>query len=165
MPGQLFSDAERRRLGGFPDRVSHEDLVTFYTLTRADRAAVNQCADDAGRLGFALQLGTLRYLGFCPDDLATAPAEVVRFLADQLKVAPEALSAYGRRRRPAPTTSSPSRTTWDTARRAPRSGSNWPAGCSTGPWSTTALCCSGSWRARSSPPTRSCGPASPSWSG
>ena len=97
MPGQLFNDAERRRLGGFPDRVSHEDLVTYYTLTKADRAAVNQCADDAGRLGFALQLGTLRYLGFCPDDLATAPAEVVRFLADQLKVAPEGLSAYGRR--------------------------------------------------------------------
>jgi Domain of unknown function (DUF4158) len=97
MPGQLFNDAERRRLGGFPDRVSHEDLVTFYTLTRSDRAQVNQCSDDAGRLGFALQLGTLRYLGFCPDDLVAAPAEVVRFLADQLKVAAEVLSAYGRR--------------------------------------------------------------------
>jgi hypothetical protein len=82
MPGQLFSDAERRRLGGFPDQVSHEDLVTYYTLTRADRAAAKQCADDAGRLGFALQLGTLRYLGFCPDDLAAAPGEIVRFLAD-----------------------------------------------------------------------------------
>ena len=63
MPGQLFTDAERGRLGGFPARVSHEDLVTFYTLTKSDRAAVNQCADDVGRLGFALQLGTLRYLG------------------------------------------------------------------------------------------------------
>ncbi|MDX2060920.1 MAG: DUF4158 domain-containing protein [Gemmatimonadales bacterium] len=97
MPGQLFSDAERRRLGGFPDRVSREDLVAFYTLTRSDRAAVNRCADDAGRLGFALQLGTLRFLGFCPDDLATAPGEVVRFLADQLKVPPEGLRDYGRR--------------------------------------------------------------------
>ena len=54
MPGQLFTDAERRRLGGFPDRVSHEDLVTYYTLTRSDRAEVNQCAaDDADRLGYA----------------------------------------------------------------------------------------------------------------
>jgi hypothetical protein len=97
MPGQLFTDVERRRLGGFPDRVSHEDLVTFYTLTRSDRAVVNQCADDTGRLGFALQLGPLRYLGFCPDDLGAAPAEVVHFLADQLKVPPEGLSAYGRR--------------------------------------------------------------------
>jgi hypothetical protein len=97
MPGQLFNDAERTRLGGFPAQVSHEDLVTFYSLTRTDRAEVNKCADDAGRLGFALQLGTLRYLGFCPDDLGAAPATVVRFLADQLKVAPEVLSAYGRR--------------------------------------------------------------------
>ena len=97
MPGQLFSDAEPRRLTGFPDRLSPEDLVAYYTLTKTDRAAVNRCGDDTGRLGFALQLGTLRYLGFCPDDLATAPPEVVRFLADQLKVAPEGLSAYGRR--------------------------------------------------------------------
>ncbi len=97
MPGQLFTDAERRRLGGFPAQVSHEDLVTYYTLTRSDRAAVDQCADDVGRLGFALQLGTLRYLGFCPDDLAAAPGEIVRFLADQLKVPPEGLLAYGRR--------------------------------------------------------------------
>ncbi len=97
MPGQRFSDAERRRLGGFPAQVSHEDLVTYYTLTRSDRAKVNQYPDDAGRLGFALQLGTLRYLGFCPDDLGAAPAEMVRFLAEQLKVPPEGLSVYGRR--------------------------------------------------------------------
>ncbi len=97
MPGQLFTDAERRRLGGFPNPVSRVDLVTFYTLTGSDRAAVNRCADHAGRLGFALQLGTLRYLGFCPADLAAAPGEVVRFLADQLKVPPEGLPAYGRR--------------------------------------------------------------------
>jgi integrase/recombinase XerD len=42
---------------------------------------------------FALQLGTLRYLGFCPGDRISAPAEVIRSLADQLKVAPEVLSA------------------------------------------------------------------------
>lgn len=71
--------------------------MTFYTLTGSDRAAVNRCADDAGRLGFALQLGTLRYMGFCPDDLAAAPGEVVLFLADQLRVPPEGLPAYGRR--------------------------------------------------------------------
>jgi len=74
MPGQLFTDAERRRLGGFPAQVSHEDLVTYYTLTRSDRGQVNQYADEASRLGFALQLGTLRYLGFCPDDLGLAPS-------------------------------------------------------------------------------------------
>ena len=97
MPGQLFNDAERKRLGGYPPQVRREDLVTFYTLTRADKAQVNRCIDAAGRLGFALQLGTLRHLGFCPDDLASAPLEVVRFLAEQLRVDPDALSAYGQR--------------------------------------------------------------------
>ena len=57
MPGQLFTDAERRRLGGFPALVSHEDLVTYYTLTRSDRAKVNQCADDAGPLACPPFLG------------------------------------------------------------------------------------------------------------
>jgi hypothetical protein len=74
MPGQLFTDAERRRLGGFSAQVSHEDLVTYYTLTRSHRVQANQDADGASRLGFALQLGTLRYLGFCPDDLGSAPS-------------------------------------------------------------------------------------------
>ena len=97
MPGQLFNDAERGRLAGYPTQVPQEDLVTFYTLTRADKAQVNRCTDAAGRLGFALQLGALRHLGFCPDDLTSAPPEVVRFLADQLKVDPRALSAYGQR--------------------------------------------------------------------
>ena len=97
MPGQLFNDAERRRLGRYPPQVAQEDLVTFYTLTRADKAQVNRCTDAAGRLGFALQLGTLRHLGFCPDDLASAPPEVVRFLAEQLRVDPDAFSAYGQR--------------------------------------------------------------------
>ena len=89
MPGQLFTDAERRRLGGFPARVIHEGLMAFYTLTRSDEAAFTRCIDDAGRLGFALQLRILRYLGFCPDDLAAAPGEVVRFLAGHLEVPPE----------------------------------------------------------------------------
>ena len=51
----------------------------------------------ANRLGFALQLGTLRFLGFCPDDLSTAPEAVVAFVAQQLDVAPGELARYGRR--------------------------------------------------------------------
>ena len=41
--------------------------------------------------------GTLRYLGFCPDNLAAAPATVVTNLADQLQVNPTVLADYGRR--------------------------------------------------------------------
>ncbi len=36
------------------------------------------------RIGFALQLGSLRYLGFCPDDLSSTPSNVIDYLSNQL---------------------------------------------------------------------------------
>jgi hypothetical protein len=39
----------------------------------------------------------LRYLGFTPDDLSTAPWAVVVYVARQLGVSPEAIHAYGQR--------------------------------------------------------------------
>jgi len=54
---------------------------------------------DANRLGWALQLCGLRMLGFCPDDMTSAPAVAVRFLARQLDVDPGSLGSYGVRAR------------------------------------------------------------------
>ena len=48
----------------------------------------------ANRLGLALQLCALRYLGFVPPDLSVAPQPAVRFVADQLEVSPKALQGY-----------------------------------------------------------------------
>jgi hypothetical protein len=44
-----------------------------------------------------LQLGALRYLGFSPDDLTTAPEVLVAFVAEQLGVAPSELARCARR--------------------------------------------------------------------
>ena len=151
MPGQLFNDAGRRRLGGYPPQVPQEDLVTFYTLTRADRAEVNRCTDAASRLGFALQLGALRHLGFCPDDPTSAPPKSSASRPISSRSIPGRYPPTASGHRLAPITSSPSRPTWASASRTPRSGSDWPGGCSTGPWSTTAPCCSGSWPRRVAP--------------
>ncbi len=48
-----------------------------------------------GRNGLALQLSTLPWLGFVPDDLSSPPAAAVRRLAAQLGVEPDALASYG----------------------------------------------------------------------
>ena len=75
MPGQLFNDAERKRLGGLSDRRSpRRTQSTFYTLTKADKAQVNRCADDASRLvedqpgrsgcGLLYRMSDGRYHGF-----------------------------------------------------------------------------------------------------
>ena len=54
-------------------------------------------AADHNRLGFGLQLKTLPYLGFVPDDLTDAPARVVSYLALQLSVSTDKLQQYGDR--------------------------------------------------------------------
>jgi hypothetical protein len=49
-------------------------------------------------LGYALQLCTLRYLGFVPTDFQATPAVVVTFVAEQLGLDPRVLALYTNRR-------------------------------------------------------------------
>ena len=97
MPIGFLTDAERERLDSFPAQVVLGDLDTYFTLSRADCRQVPRTTSPANRLGFALQLGTLRFLGFCPDDLSTVPEAVVAYVARQLDVAPTELARYGQR--------------------------------------------------------------------
>ena len=97
MPGRVFTETERRRLGAFPSEISEADLIRYFTLSESDLEFVRQQRGDHNRLGFALQLCALRYLGFCPDDIAAAPSAPIAFVADQLQVAPGALHDYGAR--------------------------------------------------------------------
>jgi len=73
------------------------DLLTYFTLSAADLAFIEKRRVEHNHLGFALQLGALRYLGFCPDDLTTAPLVMVTYLAGQLKVSQMVLAAYAQR--------------------------------------------------------------------
>jgi len=97
MPGQFLSAAERERLERFPREIAERDLNTFFTLSAADIAALPIYSAPQHRLGFALQLCVLGYLGFSPPDLTTAPAGAVAYIADQLDLDPASLARYGLR--------------------------------------------------------------------
>jgi hypothetical protein len=84
MPVQLFTEAERARRNRFPDVIAYEDLVTFFTLSERDLRSIPRARDPHNRLGYALQLCTLRFMGFVPDDLRSAPPDAVAFVAYQL---------------------------------------------------------------------------------
>jgi hypothetical protein len=97
MPVQLFTEAERARRNRFPDVIAYEDLITFFTLSERDLRSIPRSRDPHNRLGYALQLCTLRFMGFVPDDLSSAPPDAVAFVAYQLAVEPDVLAAYGAR--------------------------------------------------------------------
>ena len=99
MPIGFLTAADRARLNRFPEQIPDEDLSAFFLLSEADQREINQQHSEAHtRLGFALQLCALRYIGFAPDDLTTAPAGAVEYVAQPLGVPPQVLAAYGARR-------------------------------------------------------------------
>lgn len=89
--------AERERLSTYPKDISDWDLGRFFTLTTDDLALLEQLRGDDNRLGFALQLCTLRFLGFIPNDLLDPPGVMVRLLAHQLDISATAFQTYGQR--------------------------------------------------------------------
>jgi hypothetical protein len=96
MPTRFLSDAELARLSGFPTEIDDDDLVTFFRLEGEDLAWLGrEHRGPANRLGLALQLCTLPWLGFVPDDLGSAPESAVERLAAQLGVDVGAISDYG----------------------------------------------------------------------
>jgi TnpA family transposase len=97
MSGRFLTDAERERLTRFPTEVPPEDLVKAFTLSPKDITMVLLHRGQPNYLGFALQICALRYVGFAPDDLLMAPPPVVKYVARQLGVSPQALKLYGTR--------------------------------------------------------------------
>jgi len=91
------NDAERRRLERFPDRIAVEDLRACFALSDRDRALIFDQRGPANRLGLAMSLCALRFVGFVPDDIASVPDEALVFVAGQVDAAPHELLAYGGR--------------------------------------------------------------------
>jgi hypothetical protein len=94
---KMFSREHYEQLRTFPE-ISMDELFRYFTLTPADAAFVDPGAErgPGDRLGMAVPLATLPWLGFVPDDVASAPPAVAR-LAERLGLDPGALREYGRR--------------------------------------------------------------------
>ena len=64
MPSTFLTLKERERLTGFPDEIPQWDLITSFTLTEHDGSLIDTYQSATNRLGTALQLCAVRYLGF-----------------------------------------------------------------------------------------------------
>ena len=98
MVAPVLADEELEGLRRFPE-IGREELFRFFTLTPADLAFLDpgRGRGPADRLGLAVALCTLPWLGFVPDEVASAPRAAVVRLAEWLGVDPDVISSYGRR--------------------------------------------------------------------
>lgn len=97
MPVNFLNESERTHLSQIPADILEIDLNKYFTLTPEDIQQVKRQRQPHNQLGFAIQLCTLRFLGFCPDDLQQTPAQVLEFVAQQINITVEHLQRYGKR--------------------------------------------------------------------
>ncbi len=89
---QHLTDAQIVEL--FNPPTDQRELVRHYTLSDADLAAIRRGRGDPNRLGHALMLCYLRYPGRELRAGEQPPAQMLRFVADQIGVLPNTLDSY-----------------------------------------------------------------------
>jgi TnpA family transposase len=98
VPVEFLSDEQAASYGRFEGELSSAELERFFFLDDEDRRLVERRRSDHTRLGFAVQLGTARFLGTFLADPLEVPWGTVVYLAGQLGVAdPSVVKRYTER--------------------------------------------------------------------
>lgn len=99
MPVEFLTDDEAAAYGRFAGPPVQADLERVFFLDDEDRVLVGQRRGEHMKLGFALQLVTVRWLGTFLEDPLDVPGVVLEFVAEQLGVEdPSQVKRYTERR-------------------------------------------------------------------
>ena len=98
MPVDFLTSDQRARYGRFGEDPSPEQLARCFHLTDDDRELIDRGQSDRARLGCAVQLGTVRFLGTFLADPTDVPTVVVDHMAAQLGISdPSVIKGYNRK--------------------------------------------------------------------
>lgn len=99
MPVEFLSDEQAEAYGTFAEEPTRPELERFFFLDDVDRDLIALRRTEHHRLGFALQMCTVRYVGLFLEDPLAVPWPVVEHLAVQLGIEdPSVVKRYTERR-------------------------------------------------------------------
>lgn len=94
---ELLTPEERLQYLQIPPDLGEWELGTYFTFNQHDLEIIQQRRRDYNRLGFAVQLCVLRYLGWTLSDIKEVPVQVLRYIAKQINVDAESFASCGER--------------------------------------------------------------------
>ena len=81
MPVEFINDRQKKQYGCFYEILSSQEMDQYFHFDDTDLELINKKRGDHNRLGFALQLSTVRYLGnFLPNPI-DMPTEIIEFVS------------------------------------------------------------------------------------
>nr|WP_242311964.1 DUF4158 domain-containing protein [Bacillus cereus group sp. BfR-BA-01331] len=94
MPVEFLTREQKENYGMFSGNPTPEQLNKYFGFDDRDRYVISQMRGNHNQLGFAIQLGTVRFLGTFLSRPMNVPKNVSLYVSEQLNINPNVLSLY-----------------------------------------------------------------------
>lgn len=94
MPVEFLTHEQKENYGRFSEKPTPEQLNKYFWFDDRDRYIISQMRGSHNQLGFAIQLGTVRFLGTFLSRPINVPKNVSLYVSEQLNINSNVLSLY-----------------------------------------------------------------------
>jgi len=78
MPVDFLTDEQYQTYAKYPDALTPAQLDKYFYLDDKDKELINACRRDYNKLGYAIQLTTVRFIGAFLPNPVNVPHDVIR---------------------------------------------------------------------------------------